>query len=326
VTSVGILGTGAAIPENFISNRYLEKLVDTTDQWIQSRTGIRKRHIAKLDEYNSDLASKAALEAVRNAGLHSEDVGLVIVATISPDKPFPATANIVQYKIGAKNAASFDINAACSGFLYSIIVGESLIAAKTHRYVVAIGSEIMSRLLNWKDRNTCVLFGDGAGAVVLGAVEEGYGIRSRYMKSNGEHNDLLHQPAGGSSLLPSRETIEQNLHSVQMTGNDVFKHAVKFMAKSACEALKEAGLTNDDITLMIPHQANLRIIEAAARRIKFPMKKVFMNIHEYGNTTAGSIPISIHEAIASGRASHGDYILLVTFGAGFTWGAAVIRL
>ncbi len=324
--SVGILGTGMAVPDKILTNFDLEKMVDTSDEWIRTRSGISERHIAESHEHNSDFAAKAGQMAIQNAGINPESIDLIILATVSAEKIFPATANIIQNKIGAKNAFSFDLNAACSGFIFSMITAESFIASGTCKNALVIGSEIMSRLVNWQDRSTCVLFGDGAGAVVLGPIEGGRGILSRFMKSNGQLANLLHLPAGGTYLPPCYETIDKKLHFIKMSGNEVFKHAVKCMVDGATNSLAKAGLTHEDLKLMIPHQANYRIIEATAKRINLPMEKVLVNIHDYGNTTAASIPIGLHEAIDSGRLKQGDNVLLVTFGAGFTWSSVVIRI
>lgn len=315
-----------AIPDKVLTNFDLEKTLDTSDEWIRTRTGIQIRHIAKEDEYNSHFASEAARAALKDAGLGPDEVDMIIVATVSGDKVFPATANYVQGNIDAINAVTFDLNAACSGFIYALLTAESYIASGLYNHIVVIGSEIMSRLVDWEDRNTCVLFGDGAGAIVLGPVDDDSGIISRFMKSDGGLAYLLHQPAGGTNLPPSHKTVDERLHFVKMAGNEVFKHAVRCMGDSALFALEQAGLSQAELTMMIPHQANIRIIEATARRINLPMEKVYVNIHNYGNTTAASIPLAFHEARDKGLLKQGDTVLFVAFGGGFTWGSALIKL
>ncbi len=315
-----------AVPENIVTNHDIEKMVETSDDWIWTRTGIRERRVAGPTELNSDFAAKAGKMALENAKISPEQIDLVLLATVTEDKICPATANYVQTKLGIPNAASFDLNGACSGFIYSLLTAEGLIQSGACKHVLVIGSEIMSRILDWEDRNTCVLFGDGAGAVVLGEVESGRGILSRYMRSDGRLADLLHVPGGGTNMRPTHEVIDRKDHLLKMSGNEVFKNAVRFMGESAEIAIAQAGLTKEQIDLMIPHQANVRIIESTAKRIDLPMAKVFVNIDRYGNTTAASIPIALYEALQEKRIGSGSNVLLVAFGAGFTWGSAVVRL
>lgn len=323
--SVGITGTGRYLPERELTNFDLEKMVDTTDEWIKTRTGISNRRIADDKTATSDLATEAAKIAIEDAGLLPEDIDLIIVATVTPDVSFPSTACIVQKNLGATRAAAFDIEAACTGFIYGMVVGEQFIKSGVYKNVLIIGAETLSKILNWKDRNTCVLFGDGAGAAVLQPVEEGYGILSSNLGADGASGDYLTVPAGGSRIPPSMETVENSLHYVQMDGSEVFKFAVRIMAKSALEAIEGSGLSLDDIDYMIPHQANIRIIEAAAKRLKLDMDKVYVNLNNYGNMSAASVPVALDEAVRKGNIKAGDLVTLVAFGGGLTWGSSVIR-
>jgi 3-oxoacyl-[acyl-carrier-protein] synthase-3 len=323
--SVGIVGTGFYVPEKILTNSDLEKMLDTTDEWIRTRTGIKERRIADDNEATSDLAIKAARKALEDAKISNKKVDLIVVATLSPDYAFPSTACLVQNKLGIKDAWAFDIEAACSGFIYALSVAEAIIKSGTCNTALVIGAEIFSRILDWKDRNTCVLMGDGAGAVVLREVENGKGILHTYLGADGSGADLMKQPAGGSRLPANEETVRQGLHYFKMQGNEVFKLAVRMMSDSAMTALKKAGLSNKDIDLIIPHQANIRILSAMARRLSLPMEKVMVNIDKYGNTTSASIPIALDEALKQGRIKEGDIVVLVAFGAGLTWGASVIR-
>ncbi|MBU5677384.1 ketoacyl-ACP synthase III [Alkaliphilus sp. MSJ-5] len=323
--SVGITGTGSYLPEKELTNFDLENIVDTTDEWIKTRTGISKRRVAEDKIATSDLATEAAKRAIDNAGLSAEDIDLIIVATVTPDMAFPSTACIVQKNIGAKNAAAFDIEAACSGFIYGITIGEQFIKSGVYKNVLVIGAETLSKILNWKDRNTCVLFGDGAGAAILQPVKEGYGILSSSLGADGSSGDYLTQPAGGSRIPASIETVANNLHYVQMDGSEVFKFAVRIMAKSTLQAIESSGLKLNDIDYMIPHQANIRIIEAAAKRLNLDMDKVYVNLNNYGNMSAASVPVALDEAVRKGNIKTGDIVTLVAFGGGLTWGSSVIR-
>ncbi|MBN2260968.1 MAG: ketoacyl-ACP synthase III [Clostridiales bacterium] len=323
--SVGILGTGSALPEKILTNFDLEKMVETSDEWIVSRTGIKERRIADENTATSDLSYEAALKAMEMAGVTAEELDLIIVATVTPDMAFPATACILQDKLGAKNAAAFDLEAACSGFLYGITTGQQFIATGMYKKVLVIGAETLSKITDWTDRGTCVLFGDGAGAVVLGEVEEGSGILSTDLGAKGEGGKYLTQPAGGSRKPATIETVNNKEHFIQMGGGEVFKFAVRIMGQGAETVIKKAGLELEDVDYLVPHQANIRIIEAAAKRIKLPMEKVKVNLDKYGNMSAASIPIALDEAVSEGKINKGDHIVLVGFGGGLTWGAALIK-
>jgi 3-oxoacyl-[acyl-carrier-protein] synthase-3 len=323
--NVGILGTGAYLPEKRLTNFDLEKIVDTSDEWITSRTGIKERRIASEEEASSDLAVKAAKQAMKNAGITADDVDLIVVATVTPDMSFPATACLVQEQIGAPKAATFDLSAACTGFIYGISTATQFIATGMYRYALVIGVECLSRIVDWTDRNTCVLFGDGAGAAVLGPVKEGYGFQSFELGGDGSGKDLLKIAAGGSRLPASEATIANRLHSLHMNGKEVFKFAVRVMTSASDEVLAKANLTTEDIDLFIPHQANLRIIDAAMKRYGLPEEKVVVNLDRYGNMSSASIPVALHEAIEEGRVSDGDTLVLCGFGGGLTWGATVLN-
>ncbi len=322
---VGFLGLGKYLPEKRLSNSDLEKIVDTTDQWITERTGIKERRIARSDEATSDMAAFAARNALESARLKPEDIDLIIVATITPDMFFPATACLVQEKLGVNHAPAFDISVACSGFIYGIANAQQFIKSGLYKRVLVIAAEKMSSITDWQDRSTCVLMGDGAGAAVLGEVEEG-GILSVYLGADGSKGNLLKMPAGGSRLPASASTVEERLHFLKMQGNELFKHAVKIMADAALKATEPLGLKADDISLIIPHQANIRILSAVAKRMGIdPEKKVYLNIKKYGNMSAASTAVALVEAVEEGRVKKGDIILLDAFGAGLTWGAVVIR-
>lgn len=320
-----VTGWGFYAPSRVMTNKDLEKLVETSDEWITDRTGIRERRIASDGETTSSMSTRAARTALERARLRPSEVELIVVGTCSPDYLFPATACLVQDALGAERAGAFDVEAACTSFVSALAVANGMILAGSVRNAVVIGAETLSRLLDWKDRATCVLFGDGAGAVVLEASNASLGIESAVLHSDGSKGDLLYVPGGATRLPASAETVAQGMHFIRMQGGEVFKLAVKSMADAAEEALVEAGLTRDDIALLVPHQANLRIIEGVARRLRFPMEKVFVNIQRYGNTSAASIPIALAEAADSGRLRKGDKVLLVAFGGGFTWGASVLE-
>ncbi len=322
---VGITGIGVSIPERILNNHDLEKMVETSDEWIRSRTGISERHIIADDLSTSDLAAEAGLKALEDANVSPKDVELIIVATGSPDMIFPSTACVAQQKMGIKGCPAFDLQAACTGFSYGLAVASSFVATGTYKTVLLIGAEAITRFVNWKDKNTCVLFGDGAGAVVLQEVEPGYGILSNYLSADGTRGDLLKIPAGGAMLPTSSETVKNNLHYIHMSGNEIFKFAVKVLPRAAKIALKKANLKVGDIDFLIPHQANQRIIDVAVERLKIDSSKVVSNINKYGNTSSASIPIALYELWAAGKLIKGNIVLSVGFGGGLTWGANVIR-
>lgn len=323
--SVGIVGTGSYVPENVTTNVDLEKIVDTNDEWITSRTGIRERHFAPTDIPVSELCYLAGLRALEDAKVAPEDVDLVIVATITPDYAFPATACLVADRLGAKNAAAFDLEAGCTGFIYGVATGSQFIATGMYKTALVIGGETMSKILNWEDRSTCILFGDGAGAAVLQPVEEGAGFLSFELGADGSGGKLLSQPAGGSMHPTSLETVEKKLHTVQMAGNEVYKFAVRIMGEIALKVLAKIGLTHDDVDILIPHQANIRIVDAAVKRLGISTDKVIINLDKYGNMSAASIPVALDESAKSGRLTVGDTIVMVGFGTGLTWGACVLK-
>jgi 3-oxoacyl-[acyl-carrier-protein] synthase-3 len=323
-----ILGIGMSVPDRVMTNADLEKMVDTSDEWITTRTGISERRIAAPSEATSDLASAAAQAALSDAGITALDVDALIVATITPDMPFPATACIVQDRIGASNAAAFDISAGCSGFIYALSLAKAYIESSTYSTILVVGAEVLSRFVDWTDRSTCVLFGDGAGAVVIGAVGEGAPgsrILGVSLGSDGSGARLLHVPAGGSVMPASEETLRNRLHFMSMCGNQVYKFATRIIGDAALDALRMCGLSKEDIDCFIPHQANMRIIDAAARKLDLPIEKVFVNLDRYGNTSAASVPIALYEARERGFVKAGDVVVLVGFGAGLTWGGAVVR-
>jgi 3-oxoacyl-[acyl-carrier-protein] synthase-3 len=323
--SVGILGTGSYLPEKVLTNADLEKMVDTNDEWIVSRTGIRERRIAAPEEASSDLSVKAAEKALKKAGIRAEELDMIIVTTVTPDMNFPATACLVQDRLGAKKAATFDLSAACTGFIYGISTGAQFIATGVYKYVLVIGVECLSRIVDWTDRNTCVLFGDGAGAAVLGPVEEGYGFLSFELGGDGSGGNLLNLPAGGSRLPASEKTIQERLHYVHMSGREVFKFAVRVMGNATEEALAKAGLSKEDIDFLVPHQANIRIIDSAVKRLGLTEDKVVVNLDRYGNMSSASIPVALDEAVERGQIKKGDTMVLCGFGGGLTWGATVLK-
>ena len=323
--SVHIVGTGSFTPERVLTNQDLEKIVDTSDEWITTRTGIKERRIADPKTPASALATEASARALDAAGVKASELDQIIVGTVTGDRTFPSTGCIVQDRLGAKKAYAFDVSAACAGFLYGLSVGRSAIESGAAETVLVIGVETLSKIVNWTDRNTCVLFGDAAGAVVLRANGKPGGILATRLHSDGALVHLLEMPAGGSLMPPSHETVDRRLHTIHMSGNDVFKHAVRAMESVALEALEAAGREPGELDLLIPHQANYRIIDATARRLGLPMEKVFVNLDRYGNTSAASIPLALDEAWRSGRIRPGNLIELVTFGGGFTWAAAVIE-
>ena len=324
--AVGIVGIGSDTPEGVLSNADLEKMVETSDEWIVERTGIRTRRIADAKTTTSTLATNAARKALADAGLSGEDVDAIIIGTATPDMLFPSTACLVQANIGAVNAAAFDLAAACSGFIYGLNVAAGLIRNGSHETVLVIGAETLSKIVDFEDRATAVLFGDAAGAAVVRRVEKGRGILATRIMSDGNLAEMLMLPGGGSLRPTSHETVDQRLHYIKMNGNNVFKAAVKSMADIATKALEDAEMDVTQIDLFIPHQANMRIIEATARKLDIPMSKVFVNVDRYGNTSAASIPLGLDEARRAGMIHEGDVVAAVAFGAGFTWGSAVLRL
>jgi 3-oxoacyl-[acyl-carrier-protein] synthase-3 len=321
---IGIIGVGEYLPEKILTNADLEKMVETSDEWITTRTGIKERHIAATDEAASDLATKAARQALKAASIEAKDLDLIIVATVTPDMQFPSTATFVQANLGAKKAICFDISAACAGFIYGITCAYQFLAQGTCKNALVIGAEVMSSVTDWQDRGTCVLFGDGAGACVLGEVESD-GILSTYLGSDGTKTDLLKLPAGGSRCPASAKTLEERLHYTKMAGNEVFKIAVMSMAEAAQEALKRAGLKCADVNWIIPHQANIRIINAMAKRVGFVNAQVYLNIERCGNMSSASTATALCEAVQQNKIKKGDIVLLDAFGAGLVWGAIVIK-
>jgi len=321
-----IIGTGSYLPEKVMTNADWEKIVETSDEWIVSRTGIKERHIAEKNQTTSDMIVEAAKKAIEDAKIDKDEIDLIIVATITPDNAYPSTANWVQKKLGMKPAAGFDLEAACSGFLYGLNIANSMIKSGSAKTVLVAGAETMSRALNWQDRNTCVLFGDGAGVAILrGTDDENKGILSTCWGADGNLGDLLMQPAGGCAIPASMETVEKNLHTVHMSGTEVFKHAVLRMQESAIKALELAGVKGEDIDLFIPHQANLRIIKATIKRANIPLEKTFINVDKIANISAGTIPIALDQARRENRIKDNDLVLFAAFGAGFTWSGTVIR-
>ena len=323
--TVSIVGTGSYAPDRILTNAELEKMVETTDEWIVTRTGIRERHIAAAEQATSDLAAEAARRALADAGVKAEDVGLIVVATITPDMGFPSTACLVQTLIGAENAFCFDLEAACSGFIFALETAKNYVASGTVETALVIGAEKMSAFVDWKDRNTCVLFGDAAGAAVLQARNAPHGLMASAFGSDGSLGELLMLPAGGSRRPASEQTVKDRLHYLKMAGREVFKHAVNNMVKSSKEAIRRAGLTAHDIDWIIPHQANLRIIDAIADRLGEPREKLVINLDRYGNTSAATITVALDELARSGKLKKGHRILLTAFGGGFTWGASVVE-
>ncbi len=320
-----ITGVGSYVPERILTNADLEKMVETTDEWITSRTGIKERRIAAANEFTSDLAAKAAERAMKMAGVTAEQIDLIIVATLTPDMPCPSTACFVQHKIGAARAAAFDIGAACSGFIYALEVGQQFILSRTYETVLVIGAEKLSSIVNWTDRNTCVLFGDGAGAAILQHRENSHGLLTAVMGADGNKADLLSVPGGGSACPATAQSVAAGAHFLRMDGKETFKNAVNAMVSAANEAMRRCEIDITKIKCVIPHQANQRIISAVGDRLNCTPEQVFVNLHKYGNTSAASVAIALDEAVQSGKILHGDLILLVVFGAGLTWGAAVIE-
>ncbi len=320
-----IVGVGAYAPKQILTNHDLAKMVETSEDWIVQRTGIRERHIVEEGEVTSDLAVRAAQQALERAGVEPDEVDFIVVGTTSADMPFPSTANFVQHKLRAGRAGSVDVWAACTGSLYSLSIGAQYIQTGKYRTVLTIGAEVLSRITDWTDRGTCILLADAAGAAVLRPSPDDSGILDTELYSDGQYWELLYQPGGGVKHPASHETVEKRIHYVKMKGNEVFKVAVRMLGECSLSILKRNGIRPEQVDLFIPHQANLRIIKAAAKRVQLPMEKVFIDIDRYGNTGAASIYVALEEAWSQGRIKPGDLLLLAAFGGGFTWGSALIR-
>jgi 3-oxoacyl-[acyl-carrier-protein] synthase-3 len=323
--SVGFLGMGYYVPEKVLTNFDLEKMVDTSNEWIVERTGIRERHIAAPDQATSDLGLIAAQRALEDAHLSADDIDLIVVASESPDMKFPSVACMLQDKLNASHAAAFDLGAGCTGFVYACGIASQTIASGLYKHVLVVGAETLSRILNWQDRNTCIIFGDGAGAAVLGPVEDGYGILSVDLGAKGAGGKFLSMPAGGSRRPATHETVDNKEHFIHMNGSEVFKFAVRVMGHSTLNGLKKAGLTKKDIGLLVPHQANIRIIASAAKRLSLPEDKIMVNLDKYANTSAASVPIALCQARDQGRLYKGENVVMVGFGAGLTYGSLVVK-
>jgi 3-oxoacyl-[acyl-carrier-protein] synthase-3 len=323
--SAKIIGTGSYLPKKILTNFDLEKIVDTSDKWIRTRTGIRERHIAADNEAASDLVVNAARKAMEMASIEPKNIDTIIVGTISPDTPFPSTGCWVGTALGIEGIPAFDVSAACSGFLYGFIIGNSLIESGVAKRVLVAGVEVLTRITNWEDRSTCVLFGDGAGAVILEESDDESGVLSSYWGADGSLGELLIQKAGGSRMPATHGTVDKNLHTIYMKGNEVFKHAVRAMALSAEKAMKKAGVKPSELSLFIPHQANIRIIKATIKRFGIPLDKTVVTIDRIGNISAATIPISLDVAVREGRVKKGDLLLFDAFGGGFTWGSILVR-
>ncbi len=322
--SAGIVGLGMAVPQRVLTNADLEKMVDTSDQWILERTGIRERRVAGEDETSSTLGAAAAREALESAGLDPLDVDLIVCATTSPDMLFPSTACLVQHQLGCVRAAAFDLSAACSGFAYGLAVTSQLVASGAFRNALLIGVDVLTKFLDWTDRSTCVLFGDGAGAVVLAPVESGRGLLGFDLGADGSGADLLTIPGGAAKHPISEESLREKLRYIRMDGQQVFRFAVRVMGESAARAVEKCGLTPDDVDWFVPHQANIRIIDSATRRLGIDPGRVYVNVDRYGNTSAASIPIALYEAYHSGCLKEDDTVVTVGFGAGLTWASCVL--
>ncbi|MBC7899679.1 MAG: ketoacyl-ACP synthase III [Saprospiraceae bacterium] len=323
--NAGIIGMGHAYPEGILTNADLEKIVETSDEWITTRTGIKQRRKARADEYTSQFGSLAAKQAVERAGIDVTDIELVVCATTTPDQIMPSTGALIQAQIGAVNAAGMDVFAACSGFLYGLTMVESMIRTGQIKYALVIGAEVLTKYVDYTDRGTCVIFGDGAGAAVLGPVAEGKGILATKIRSDGRYAEQLYSPGGGTKLGTTHKTIDNGDHFFKMKGNELFKIAVRSMADISAEMVVKAGYTVDDIDMVVPHQANQRITDAVASRLGVPEEKVYSNIAQMGNTSSASIPIALDECIQSGKIKEGSLVLLTAFGGGVTWGGTVIR-
>lgn len=324
IKRIGITGLGMYVPPRVLTNQDLERMVDTNDEWIRTRTGIRERHVAPPGTTTSDLAFKAAQMALKQSGLDPKKLELIIVATTTPDMLFPSTSCLLQHRLGATNAVCFDLSAACSGSVFAIITAQQYLLSGRYRNALVIGAEVLSSFIDWTDRSTCVLFGDGAGACVLQPVKRG-GILATDMGSDGSAADYLYMPGGGSKYPPSHNSVDQRLHFLRMNGGEIFKLAVRRMADSAGRVMKTAKLKSSHVECFIPHQANVRIIEAVAKRADFPLEKVYMNLQRYGNTSAASNLIALYEAVKEGRIKRNDHVVMVAFGAGLTWGSLALQ-
>ncbi len=325
-SSIIIGGIGSYAPEKILSNHDLAKIVDTSDEWIRTRTGIKERRIAHNGEACSDMGARAAQAAMKHAGLEPEDIDLLIVATMTPDMPFPSTACIIQHKLGLRSIPCFDVGAACSGFLYTLEIGCQMLKSGTYRNVLIVGSEKLSSILDWQDRTTCVLFGDGAGAIILNTVDEpGIGILGTCLAANGAEGQILTMPGGGSNEPATTESVLMRRHYLKMMGKEVFKIAVKVMEQSALDLLASHNLKPHDVDCVIPHQANMRILELMSSRMGLPLDKFPINLDRFGNTSAASIPLALDEAYRDGKIKSGDYVLLIAFGAGLTWASSLIK-
>ena len=323
---VKILGTGSYFPKKVLTNADLEKIVETTDEWIITRTGMKERRVSEIDELTSDLAYLASLEALKSANITAQQIDVILVATATPDMMFPSTACFLQTKLGLKDIPAFDLSAACSGFIYAVSIAKAYIESGMYKTVLLVGAEELTKFTDWTDRSTCVLFGDGAGAMVLTASDERQDLLSVYLGADGSFSDLLFMPAGGTRKPATLETVMQKLHTIRMSGKDVFKAAVPKMVHAAEKALELASKKLEDIKLFIPHQANMRILEAVAKKLGISMESVFVNLHKTGNISSATTITALDEAIKTGKLIKGDLVELVAFGAGFTWGAAVIRV
>ena len=325
-TGVKILSVGSYVPEKVLTNFDLEKMVETSDEWITTRTGIKERRIVKENQTTSDLAYAASIKAIEQANIKIEDIDLIIVATVSPNAPMPATACYLQEKLKAVNAAAFDISAACSGFIYGVSIAKAFIESGMYKTVLLVGVEVLSKITDWSDRGTCILFGDGAGAMVFQASQTENDIVSTYLGSDGKYTELLNIPTGGSQMPTTKDTVEQKLHYIKMAGKEVFKEAVPKMAYAAQKALEIANLKKEDISLYVPHQANLRIIDAMIKKAGIDKDKVYINVQKYGNMSSATTIVALDEAIKEGKVKKGSLVELVAFGAGLTWGACVLKI
>ena len=321
----GIIGIGSFAPPRILTNSDLEKMVETTDEWIVTRSGIRERHIVEEGTNTSDLALEASKRALECAGLTADDLDLIICATITGDVPFPATSCILQDKLGATDVPAFDLQAGCSGWVYSLATATQFVKAGTYDHVLIVGADILSRFTDWTDRATCVLFGDAAGAAVIGPTEVGTGVLATTLGADGSGGELLKMDAGGSKLPASEDTVRNGQHLIRMEGREVFKFAVRIMGEASVKVLDMCGMTPEDVDIFVPHQANIRIIAAAASRLGLPSEKVFVNVEHYGNTSAASIPLALDEAYRAGKIKKGDVVAVVGFGAGLTWAAGVMK-
>ncbi len=325
VNGAKIMGMGYYVPPKILDNAYFESIVDTSDEWIVERTGIRERRVVEGDVASSDLAMEASKTALEVAGVKPEEIDLIVVGTVTSDYLWPSTANIIQDKLGCTKAAGFDVTTGCTGLLTAIDTGTQFIRSGRYKYILCIGVEVLTMITDYEDRNTCVLFGDGAGAFVLGPADDGDGILSTHLANDGSKLKLLYQPAGGSRMPTTFENASRSLHSINMEGKEVFKNAVRAMVASAKYVIEDAGYTSDDVTLLVPHQANVRILEATAKRLNIPLERVMINVEKYGNTSSASIGLAVGEAIDEGRIKKGDLVLMVAFGAGLAAAATLVK-